>query len=139
MSVPEWASREAARLDGAPALAPRTRAGCIEVVHVLARHCTDAQHARRVISTVLDSVQRCQNLVAELVRIASETKKRPELPSGCSACNGEPWIMVDGLATRCKCARGQALKALSLRSSQEQRGVATTADYKSRGAGDWED
>lgn len=111
VKIPGWAQREAGRLDAAPALAPRTKEGCDEVLECIARNCTDAAHAHAVMTILLDTVTRCQNLTAEIARIAAETRKLPELPSGCAVCNGEPWIMVNGAAARCSCARGRALKA----------------------------
>jgi hypothetical protein len=64
-------------LNAAPALAPRTEGGCIEIVDCLMRHCQSDQHAECVITELLETAVRLQNLVAELVAIAT-----PHAPAG---------------------------------------------------------
>jgi len=115
-----WAERQAARLDAAPALAPKTKAGCDEVIDCLARNCRNEDEARHVITTVLDEIPRCQNLTAEIASIAREIRPPEQLPDGCSACEVAPGIwapfvtreLTGGFGSvRCTCPRGRWLAA----------------------------
>jgi hypothetical protein len=116
------AKRQAARIDACPALAPQTDEGRNEVTECLMRNCQDAEHARLVVTRLLDDVLECQNLTAEIAIIAQATRKQDPLPPGCNRCKGEPFIGgPDGLWTRCTCARGQALRARD-RSLDDPRG-----------------
>lgn len=121
------AKRQAARIDACPALAPQTDEGRNEVTECLMRNCQDAEHARLVVTRLLDDVLECQNLTAEIAIIAQATRKQDPLPPGCNRCKGEPFIGgPDGLWTRCTCARGQALRARD-RSLDDPRPAEPTA------------
>ena len=118
--VPEWAERQAARLDAAPALAPKTQQGRDEVIDCLVRNCRNEDEARRVITAVLDGVCRCQNLTAEIAAIAREIRSPEQLPPGCAACKVGPGLWAPFVTTehpggfgsaRCTCPRGKWLAA----------------------------
>jgi hypothetical protein len=107
----EQAQRQAARLDASPTIAPRTEEGLTELVDCLLRCCQNEEHARTVITQLLDGVPRLQSLTAEIVAIAAATRKRAALPPGCEICQGAPWLMGgQNGAVRCSCARGEALR-----------------------------
>jgi hypothetical protein len=103
------AQKQASRIDACPALAPKTQEGCTELVETIMRHCQNEEHAKLVITRLLDGVSRVQVLTAEIAAIAHATRKREPLPLGCKVCNGAPWIFEPDGAKRCGCARGQAL------------------------------
>lgn len=51
--------------------------------------------------------------VADPVNLAASLRSGQlgALPAGCHICHGEPWVITDGGAKRCSCARGKALRA----------------------------
>ena len=124
----DYVRQQAARLDAAPALAPRTVAGQTEVVECLLRTCQDADHVSRVITELLDTVQRCQNLPAEIASIARASRRVGQIPPGCTRCEtGRPgewdyWVSSPRGATRCDCARGHWLAERSKTCERQERG-----------------
>jgi hypothetical protein len=57
--------------------------------------------------------------IADLVHLAATVRSKPELPTGCEVCRGEPFIANDSRAARCTCARGKALREMDRRREQE--------------------
>jgi hypothetical protein len=95
---------------------PEVRALLIERLHRVAK---DHQHAKAMIDHWLDE-QRVAPKIADLVALASHVRSASEgLPDGCSICHGEPWVIGPNGAARCSCARGQALRQMSIRREHE--------------------
>jgi hypothetical protein len=106
------------RLAAVPMIEPKTDEGKREVAEALLRNCQSNEHVTQVISAFLENTLDCQNIVAELVRLARITQKTDQPPLGCSQCEIGPdletgamqWrahIVADGGAKRCSCRRGQ--------------------------------
>ena len=85
----------------------------IEGLHRLARN---HDHAKAMIDRWLET-QTVAPKIADLVNLAASVRaEKPTLPPGCDQCKGEPWVSSDrsgyAVASRCTCARGQALRTL---------------------------
>jgi len=154
----EQAQRVAARIAAAPALLPQTAEGRTELVDAILRHCSDADHAKNVMTEVLDGALKPVNLVAEIAMIAGRTRRPDQPPPGCQQCDvGEdittgatrwsPFVHVQirgySAARRCDCARGRWLAA---RDQERQLGetpqmpraaVTVPVDSKAAAAGEW--
>jgi hypothetical protein len=93
----------------------------IERLHTLAR---DHQHAKAMIDRWLET-EVVAPKVANLVSLAAGTRNEAdELSSGCSECKGEYWVVVEGEARRCKCARGEALRQMARRAAERENKYA---------------
>ncbi|HLI85531.1 MAG TPA: hypothetical protein VKV17_16570 [Bryobacteraceae bacterium] len=96
---------------------PEVRLVLIERLHYLAR---DHQHAKAMIDRWLET-QTIAPKVANLVSLAAEVRNvDDELPGGCAVCGGGYWVVVDGLAKRCTCARGEALRQMARRAAERE-------------------
>ncbi len=145
----ELARKEAARLQASPMLAPQSDEGRREIVDCLMRHCTDEEHARAVMTELLDSVERPQSITAEIATIARKTLHRDCPPPGCHlCCMGEDpitgavrWashVSVDvrgyPCARRCTCQRGRWLADCDRQQQPETPrptlAMAKAADFK---------
>ena len=111
----DQAAKQADRINACPAMAPKTKQGGAEIVDCIMRCCSDEDHARLVVTQLLDTVQRFQSLTAEIAIIAHTTRKQQPLPEGCDLCHNAYWVDEPGFLSvfaRCTCARGRALRNL---------------------------
>jgi hypothetical protein len=106
------AQEQAERLEAAPTIAPRTPRGRNEIVTAIMRHCASEEHAEEVITELLDTADKWCVLTSEIRRIAFSRRKDRPLPPACDRCQGELWIPGPNGYTRCRCARGKALREM---------------------------
>ena len=80
------------------------------LVDRLHRSAKSHDHAKAMVDRWLET-QTVAPKVRDLIRLASEVRIDEDLPMGCEVCGGEPFVVTDRGAQRCRCARGRALKA----------------------------
>lgn len=97
---------------------PEVRLVLIELLHYFAR---DHERAKAMIYRWLET-ETVAPKIANLASLATEARNADKLPDGCGVCRGDYWIVVDGFAHRCECARGQALRQMEQCIEREHAG-----------------
>lgn len=115
------AGSQLARLSSIPKWLPQAKEGQDEIVKALRKYCKSDQHAEDTMTAFIEGTKECENVVAELIRLATQVVpvEGVILPEGCIECRGRDFVRrsvtlrgVDYEAsTRCDCSRGQALLA----------------------------
>lgn len=109
---------------------PREDVQMRSLIGALHEFSSNHDHAKTVISIFLKSSTAAPK-VADIYRIADESRPVVRLPEGCEVCKGDPTVPVDPENTqagydRCSCARGDALRKMDREREREKKRASVT-------------